>query len=178
MNHYVKCGGYALLLSLAALSVGGCSDGGPASPSKDLGVGEFDETTGALVAHLQRIPDNVRCLEIQVSDWRFGLMRFDVTPGDDAFIKIAPLLPGWVYFYGSAYSVACADIYGPNDGGPYGFQTWYADYASAEIVPGRATPVSLTFRKLGAADVSIDFSDEPPCDGGTCPPSGDAGFAR
>ncbi|MET0595495.1 MAG: hypothetical protein ABW133_22540 [Polyangiaceae bacterium] len=142
-------------------------------------LGEFDETTGAIVAHLRRIPDNVRCLEITVSDWRYGTQRYDVTPGNEAFLKIAPLMPGYVYFYGAAYSVACADIYGPNDGGPYGFQTWYAEYTSAEILPGRSTPVSMTFRRLGGAEVSVDFSDEPPCgDGGGCPPVGDAGFAR
>lgn len=184
MNTYVKRGGFALLLSFVSLGVAACSSAG-SSESSEPPLGEFNETTGAIVAHLRRIPDDVRCLGVTVSDWRYGAQLFDVTPGDEAFVKIAPLMPGWVYFYGSAYSVKCSDIYGygdggPADAGPYGFQTWYAEYASVEITPGRATPVSLTYRRLGSADVSIDFSDDPICgdDAGPCPPTGDGGFAR
>ena len=169
MNHDVKSGLCALPFFAAAVALGAaaCSQG--QSPSHD-GDGTFDESSGALVAHLKRIPDDVRCIEIQTSDWRRSQVQIDVQPGGEANIQIAPLQPGYISFWGVAYKVRCWEIWS-GDGGSYGNQSWIADYASAYVQSGRATPVTLTFRKLGSADVSVDFADPSDCDGGFCPPS-------
>jgi len=176
MNHHVKRGLSALSFFGAAVALGtaACSQG--PSPSHD-GEGTFDDTTGALVAHLKRIPDDVRCIEIQTSDWRRSQVQIDVEPGTEATIRIAPLQPNFISFSGVAYGVRCWDIWG-GDGGAYANQTWVADSAYTTIHSGRATPVTLTFRKLGSADVSVDFADPTACDAGpgwgadaaSCPP--------
>jgi hypothetical protein len=169
MNANVKRGLTATLVVAVALGAAACSQG-PSSSSD--GDGTFDENTGALVAHLRRIPDDVRCIEISTSDWRNSQVRVDVEPGNEATIRIAPLQPGWLSFWGTTYRVPCHQIWS-SDGGPYANQTWIADYASAYVNSGRPTPITLLFRKLGSADVSVDFADPNSCDpdgGAMCPP--------
>lgn len=188
MKNDANQGYFALpfLVAAAALSVTACSQGEGSAPRG--GEGDFDETTGALVAHLRRVPDDVRCIEINTSDWRVSQRTFDVLPGSEATLKIAPLLPGYVSFQGAAFSKTCAERWWGDDGGTT--QTWVADYTSAYVTAGQSTPVSMTFRRLGSADVSVDFDENPntSCDAGAWwpeagPPSGcnapaDAGFVR
>lgn len=166
MKHHVKrglCASSIVISVIAAASVG-CSQG-PSSSHDDEGA--FDSTTGALVAHLKRIPDDVRCIEIQTSDWHQYRVLTDVEPGNEATIRIAPLAPGYIYFSGAAYSVPCGQIYSGDGGGSWGYQTWIADSANAYVQPGAATPITMTFRRLGGADISVDFDDGTPgCDAG------------
>jgi hypothetical protein len=140
----------------------GCSQGASSSQG---GEGSFGESTGALVAHLKRIPDDVRCIEIQTSDWHQYRVITDVEPGTEATIRIAPLTPGYVSFWGAAYRVPCWQIY-ETKGGAWGNQSWIADNANAYVQPGAATPITLTFRRLGSADISVDFDDGTGCDAG------------
>lgn len=163
MKNHVKRGHSALPCLVAAVSLGSaaCSQSAPAGGG---GEGTFDDSTGALVAHMKKIPEDVRCIEIQTSDWHASQVRVDVEPGTEATLRIAPLAPGYVSFWGTAYGVPCWDIWG--DGGPASNETWNADYASAYVTAGQATPVTLTFRHLGSADVSVDFDTGTGCDGG------------
>jgi hypothetical protein len=155
MNHRLQRGGYAIALSIASL-VAACSASDP--PSSVGGEpGSFDETTGAIIAHLKRIPGNVRCLEIQTSDWRNSYTQRDVTPGEEAFVRIGPLLPGYLSIWGAASSESCADLWAV-DGGQFYAQTWHADYTSLEITPGRAIPVSLAFRRVSDRLISASIS--------------------
>jgi hypothetical protein len=164
MDYQIKSRHCAAHFLVAVIALGGaaCSQGGSASHGDD---GTFDDTAGALVAHLKRIPENVRCVEIQTSDWRQWQVLTDVQPGSEATIRIAPLLPGYLYFSGAAYDVPCWQIYS-SEGGPWNHQTWIADNANVYVQSGNATPVTITFRRLGSADVSVDFADGPNCDAG------------
>jgi hypothetical protein len=162
MEHHAKRSLCAAPVFVAvALGAAACSQ----SSSSHDGTGTFDDTSGALVAHLKRIPEDVRCLEISTSDWRRSQVLVDVEPGTEATIRIAPLSPGYMSFWGAAYQVPCWEIW--RDGGPWSNQTWVADYASVYVQSGHATPVTMTFRRLGSADVSVDFDDGAACDGGT-----------
>lgn len=181
MNDHLQSAGYAIALSLASL-LAACSAGNESSSPRE-GEDGFDQTMGALVAHLKRVPDDVRCIELRVSNGLTPYVQLDVTPGDEATLRIGPLRPGYTYFYGEAYSVGCSELWNV-DGGQYAAQTWYADYQSVEIWPGRPTPVSIVFRHMGSADISIDFDDSFCPDGGftdagcPVPAATDHGFAR
>jgi hypothetical protein len=89
-------------------------------------------------------------------------LSVDVTPGTTQTIRIGPLNAGTVYLSGSACSTICAEA-------SYGKHTWIADQTMATVENGRASPVTLTFRRLGRVDVSVDFEQ---CDGGDGTPDG------
>jgi len=145
-----------------ALAMAGCS-----SESVDRSSDRaFAEGTGELVASLAQIPDDVRCVQITTSDWQHApTINVDVTPGTSQTIRIGPLFAGQIWLNGSAHSSACADINSVN-------QTWVADNTVTVVENGRVSPVTMTFRRLGRVDVTVDFEH---CDGGF---SGDGGTLR
>src|SRR4051794_3880538 len=73
------------------------------------------EGMGAIVASVPVVPPDVQCIEIQTTDYRVGAVRKDVTPGQAASFRLAPLSPGFLSVYGTAYSVPCAYAYGYYD---------------------------------------------------------------
>ena len=110
------------------------------------------EGMGAIVADVAVVPPDVKCIEIQTSDYRFYSVRKDVTPGQAASIRLAPLTPGTIYVYGTAYSVPCANTYGDyyygvSDGGPTSSVTWRADATFAQVQAGRTNKANVVFRQ-------------------------------
>lgn len=127
------------------------------------------EGTGAVVAAISTVPDDVQCVEIMTSDWRSPYVRTDVSPGSSATIRIVPLSPGHVVLWGAAYAEPCMffDAGVGIDGGHAGTltQTWEATPVGTIVASGHTNHVQLTFRRFGSLDVEVDF-EEPCCDPG------------
>jgi hypothetical protein len=150
----MKWAGPTLHIAAAAVvfAAVGCASGDGAFSSDPT----FAEGTGALVATLAQIPDDVRCLQFTTNDWHVQQLNVDVVPGTTQTIRIGPLNAGEVYLNGSAYPTVCAEAY-------YNTNNWTADPTSVTVQNGRVSPVTMTFRRLGRVDVSIDFEN---CDAG------------
>ena len=143
----------------------------PAGEDEPIGEG-----MGALVANIPVVPPDVQCIEIQTTDYRVSLVRKDVTPGQAASFRLAPLSPGNLYVYGTAYSVPCANAYNYYDYG-YGYAydggasspvTWRADYTYAQVQAGRTNKTNLVFYKLADLNVDVQFQDPCVCENGVC----------
>ena len=143
-----------VLLGLGAVAQGACSSGqGSTEP--------LPEGTGAIVAALSRVPGDVRCVQIQTSDYRTPVVRANVSPNESATIRIAPLGAGYVSLSGYAFAGAC-DAW--DDAGLT--QTWEASPITAYVEAGRTNYAQLTFRRPGGLQVDVDFEEPCDCDGG------------
>jgi hypothetical protein len=111
------------------------------------------------------------------------MVRTDVQPGGSAEITLAPLDPGGISLWGTAYSVPCWQVGygGSSSGGGSGtsggtsggavdagagfpasngnYATWAADAIYVSVVPGQTTPAELHFHQFGAVDVTVDFDN-------------------
>jgi hypothetical protein len=145
---------------LAFAALGAFAASGLASCSSGSGNEEpLPEGTGAIVASLSKVPDDVRCVQIHTSDWRTPYVQAEVTPGSSASIRIAPLSAGYITLWGAAYSGSCGALHGEAGAN----QTWEATPVSAQVQPGRTNYAQLTFRRLGGLEVNVEF-EECPCD--------------
>jgi hypothetical protein len=149
--------GLATIVTVASLV--GCSSN-PGASEEPLAEG-----MGAVVANVPVVPSDVRCIEVNTSDYRVYNVRTDVTPGQEAHLRLAPLQPGYMYLSGTAYSRPCADIYA-SDGGSAA--TWQADYIYVTIQAGTTTNANLVFRKLADLNVDVQFQDPCVCSDGGC----------
>ena len=150
--------GLVVIATVASSSVG-CSSN-PGESEEPLAEG-----MGAVVANIPIVPSSVRCIEISTSDYRVYNLRTDVTPGQEAHIRLAPLQPGYLYLSGTAYSTPCSGIYGADGGSA---ATWQADYTYVTIQAGTTTNANLLFRKLADLNVDVQFQDPCVCSDGGC----------
>ena len=133
----------------------------------------FAQGSGELVATLTTVPNDVHCLQLQTSVWNLSQLNFDVTPGTTQTVRVGPLPAGTVFVSGIAYSKTCAEAF-------YEYQSWTADQVQATVETGRVTPLTLTFKRLGRVDISIDFEECDSTDGGLpgTPDDADGGASR
>jgi len=148
------------MLVVGALGIAACG-------ANDDNDESLPEGTGAIVAAITTVPDDVRCVEIYTSDSRSSFVRADVTPGASATIRIAPLSPGFIYLSGAAYAQSCfSDAGFGSDAGVGTTQTWEADPTYAYVEAGRSNEAQLNFHRFASLNVDVNF-DEPCCNEGT-----------
>jgi hypothetical protein len=161
------------LVALAAVVA--CSQGGGGSTST------LGEHTGGVTLKFTSIPADVHCVEVDTSDYGTPRVRVDVAPSTQANVAIAPLKPGDVYLWGTAYNESCEALAsggdGGSEGGAYSNVSWTANGTDVQVYPGTYTQAELTFHQLGGVDVGVNFDN---CiDGGSgsnCADGGDAGL--
>jgi hypothetical protein len=106
MSH--RLSGWSSLFAVPLLgALAACS--GSIEPGSH-GNEELPEGMGALESKILSVPADVRCVVVQSSDYRASYTRVDVTPGESATIRLAPLAPGWIYLYGEAYDLPCSAL--------------------------------------------------------------------
>jgi hypothetical protein len=155
-------GGAALAAGIALVAAACSSDGGGEEP--------LPEGTGAIVAALSNVPNDVRCVDVQTSSPQVPLVRTDVTPGAAATVRIAPLFPGSILLSGTAYDEPCSSI---GQDGSFPSATWQAQPTTVFVEAGRTTHAQLKFYRGTELQVEIEFVDPScACDAG---PGGNTG---
>jgi hypothetical protein len=144
-------------LLAASAVIAGCS-GSAGSPLS----GSSSEKTGSIVAELDTIPSDVRCLNVYAYGAGYANVYVDVTSGSKATVHLGSLQPGEYYLYGSAYNGSCSAVQngGFNDAGADGGAaplTWVADQASVFVAAGDNARATLHFFPLGALTVGTSF---------------------
>jgi hypothetical protein len=160
-------GGGAVLAAGIALVAAACSSDG-------RGEDALPEGTGAIVAALSNVPNDVRCVDVRTSSAQVPLVRTDVIPGTAATVRIAPLFPGSILLSGTAYDQPCSSI---GQDGAFPSPTWQAQPTSVFVEAGRTSHARLVFHRGTELQVEIEFGDPSCwCDGGAgTNTGGDAG---
>jgi hypothetical protein len=138
-------------VALSFLAVGACS--------------QHETLPGVATASLGTVPTGVYCVEITVADSAHAIsQRFDVMPGTPALLEITGIPIGVETFSGAAFPASCVAT---------GVQpTWLADPVTVFVPSGYPAQVNLRMRKVGSAEVGIDWGDDGGVDGGPVDLSG------
>jgi hypothetical protein len=128
-------------------------------PPADDGTG-----VGVVMVAITAAPADVSCVQIRAEGTRTVTRSFDVTPGASTVLKMNGLPLGALTFSGQAFASTCAGVTAASD------PTWVADAVATTVVAGVVGSVTLTMRRNGNVNVSVDFVDDvtPPSPDPTC----------
>ena len=134
-------------VALIVIACGGRRDAGNVEP------GEAEDTGRASIA-LAVVPVDVACIQITAQgSSRTEVDSFDVTPSKSAVLKLHGLPTGIVVFSGQAFGTSCSSLTAST------VANYIADPVSASISTSTPTSVTLSMRKNGLANVTVDFED-------------------
>jgi hypothetical protein len=141
--------------SLFVVSGAFCAVGCSGSAGSPLS-GSRAENTGTIVAELDTIPSDVRCLNITAYGPAYGNNAFaDVTPGGKATVRVGSLDPGEYFLSGNAYNASCSAVQSADGSTPQ--QTWIAQSTSTFVSAGGNAHVTLHFFPLGSLTIGASF---------------------
>jgi hypothetical protein len=109
------------------------------------------ESAGSVALEIQKVPSDIRCIQITGAGSRVQTKSFDVTPLGNTTLIMPGIAPGSVTFSGASYPLACKLVTAASA------PTWVADPVTATIVAGTQTNLSIVMRPSGSGGITIDF---------------------
>jgi len=121
-------------------------------------VAAFAQDDPQLIAQ-SRVPDDVRCLVLNVVGSRTVRRTFDVTPGQEALFTVKGLPFGAVTVTEDAFGTPCAGL------APNAVAAWSSEPVAATLARGTSVQLTLNLFRNGQAVIRSRFVEE-----GTAPP--------
>src|SRR5262245_59041701 len=114
---------------------------------------EPEEDLGTAAVAVKSAPGDVACLRLTVAGARTVVKAYDLRPGEGTVFALKGLPLGPDTIGAEAFVVACRDA-------DAAVPTWVADPVAVTLTAGATPNVSLTMRRNGQANVSVDFQDD------------------